>query len=553
MKKSKAPDGLSQADTISLSALETTLQSNEAEEVNFDDMWDTMSADVSTAMEYERKQRENFRKKKEKKSSRRHDDEQESDDVKRLRLFEKYSDKDDKKKGKRGRGKKKKEKLSMEFLTAIREVFDEDEEADSEGDESEASFGSRDDDSRANRARDEDDDETEGHDVNDERSEMSMFIGTQHFVNNKRKGEMEDLGSVGSDADPSFAGSDDDNSYADKRSGDEDDVSDARSRRSHRSKSSRKSGRSNRSSRTSRSTSSRSTRVKRQPAEVLQEELKRQQGDKLLSVSNLKQEMSDRRGTSVELLKREFEKQKREKDSIGIVSNQGIGTSNFGAFSGGFGSASSGAADSKDLFGSSGFDSNFSDTGKTNEEAEAIVSRWATTESVTDLDDLLTVQQDTNLDSSGPGTFGFGPPTTIIQNVPSLPNMSSIPSLPVDLLGGDTDKTKGRKSGKKKKKQNPFEANFDDMPMPMTTITEFDEEDDNEMGLLASSSMQDDDEMSYRSTRSSRNRGGRFKMSLKAPKLGIGKIMPRKKAGSKRSSSGFFSDDDDMGSGGLLG
>ena len=119
--------------------------------------------------------------------------------------------------------------------------------------------------------------------------------------------------------------------------------------------------------------------------------------------------------------------------------------------------------------------------------------------------------------------------------------MPDMPSLPPDLLANaPVSGTKNKKSSKKKQA-------FDDMPM--TTITEFDYEDDNEMGLLAGGSNQDDDDMSYRSNRSSRSRGGRFKMGLKKPKLkGIGKFMPKRKD-SKPSNSGFFDED----SGGLLG
>ena len=562
-------DGLSQADTVSLSALEMTLQkTDKPEEVNFDDMWDTMSADVSTAMEYEKKQRENFRKKKEKKSSRGGDDDMDGDDVKRLRLFEKNSEKDNKKgkKGKRSRGKKKKEKLSMEFLTAIREVFDEDDEGETEDDEDddESSDGSRGDRNRRNRMRADDDD-----DQDDTRSEMSMFIGTKQYLDNKRRGGSDDFGSASED-EPSIAESEEDASYADgRRSNDEDDISEAKSRRSRRSKTSH---RSKRTSKSSRSSSSKSTKTKRKPAEVLQEEIKRQQGGKLLSVSSLRQEMSDRRGTSVELLKKEFEKQKREKaakeERREVASDPIIGRnfsgSGFGSFNTGFGSNSGGFGGNTDLFGK-GFESKFADLGKPEESQKdksglgGHLSRWADKEGVSDLDDLRTVQQDNNAGSGENSLFGFGPPTTIIQDLPSLPGMS--PGLPADLLvGGPISGTKSKKSSKKKKQNNGFDPSFDDMPMPMTTITEFDDEDDNEMGLLASSSHQvdDDDNMSYRSNRSSRSRGGRFGLSgIKAPKLkGIGKLMPSKKKNKSSGSSlsgGFFDDENDFDSGGLLG
>jgi hypothetical protein len=447
----------------------------------------------------------------------------------------------------------------MEFLSAIREVFDEDDDSGS-GDDENGSIGSRDDRSRASRTRDFDKDD-EDDNFNDERSEMSMFIGTTiNNLGNKRKGGTDDLGSGGSDAEDS----DEDASFADARhSNDEDDDSAARSHRSHRSKSTRKSSRSKRTTGSSRTGSSRSSKTKRKPADVLQEELRRQQGGKVLSVSSLKQDMADRRGTSVELLKKEFERQKREKEAARDGMTGAPNVSGVGAFSDGFGSndafvgANSGLVDTKSAFGSGGFDSNFADTAKGSEGADGLgaqLSRWEDNEAVTDLDDLMTVQQTTNTDSGGLSSFGFGPPSTIIQSISSGPSIPEMP-LPTSLLDSAPDTSKPKKSGKKKKKNDIFKADFDDMPMPMTTITEFDEDDDNEMGLLASSSGMDDDEMSVRSSRSY-SRGGRFKMSLKAPKLkGIGKLMPKRNKAENKMSSGFFggSDDDDMGSGGLLG
>jgi len=549
-------DGISQAETTSLSILESALQKDKPAEVDFDDMWDTMSADVSTAMEYEKKQRENFRKKKEKKksSARGGDDDDDDDEVKRLRLFEKHSEKDSKsKKGKKGKKSKKKESLSMEFLAAIREVFDEDEEGGSDDDDasSDESRGGR---SHGSRMRNDDD-------YDDDKSEISMFIGAQQYMGNKRRGDgdADDLGSAGSDEEPSVAESDD-GSYVDGRGSIDDDVSEAKSRRSHRSKTTRKTERSRRTSRTSRTSSSRSTRIKKKPAQVLQEELDRQQGGKLLSVSSLRQEMSDRRGTSVELLKKEFERQKREK-AAKVERQQApeeslIGKDLKGGF-GGFGSRSGGFGSTSDPFISgAAFEASFSDlnaTKSTNTDTTGLgghLSRWEDKEMVSDLDDLQTVQAGDNPSGPSDGFDTFGPPAGIIDTLGP-----AIPSMPTDLLGGPSA-SKPKKKSSKKKLNGGFDATFDDMPMPMTTIAEFDDDDDNEMGLLASSNHGgggDDDDMSYRSSRSTRSNraSGRFGLGLKAPKLKIGKFMPKKKKKEESVGQGFFDGDND--SNGLLG
>lgn len=136
--------------------------------------------------------------------------------------------------------------------------------------------------------------------------------------------------------------------------------------------------------------------------------------------------------------------------------------------------------------------------------------------------------------------------------------VGGISSVPTNILGSGP--AAAPMPGKKKASKKPkSKETFDDMPMPMTTIMEFDDDDDNEKGLLSASlhsTHDDDDNMSYRSTKSSRSRGGRFNLGIKKPNLkGITKLMPKRSGGgggkpSKQKSGGFFEDE---GSSGLLG
>jgi hypothetical protein len=281
--------------------------------------------------------------------------------------------------------------------------------------------------------------------------------------------------------------------------------------------------------------------------------------------------MSDRRGTSVEVLKKEFEERKRQKTALAdteeddVEEDPIIGRNlgqpgGFGAFGNGFRS-SAGFGGESDPFGNRGdsaFNASFSDfneasDSKKNPALSGHLSRWDTAgESVSDPDDL----------PGGPLAFSRG----VIENLPALQGLPdeigvpAMPSMPTNVFAGasspavGSDNSGAGKKKKKKKKQQDagaFEANFNDMPL--TTITEMDDDDDdNERGLLASND-DDDDNMSYRSTRSSRSRGGRFNLGLKAPKLNIGgkigKFMPKRQGGGRSNHNGLFDDD----SGGLLG
>jgi hypothetical protein len=567
----------------SLSLLESTLANNDepdGDDVNFDDMWDTLSADVSTAQEYERKQRENFRRKKGKTKYERvkietveEESEKKAKSTKNLHLFENEKGDDSKR--------KKKEHMSNEFLSAIREVFDEESE---ESEEDEASVSENMDDSAG--------------EMDDEVSVVSdMYVGGE-----KSDKDEESVASGAADEDDAeekgFGFSSDDRSNARSRASSRSGKrnSSERSRASARS-SGRRSTTSARSHRSATTFSSRSSKrsshqpktPKVNPAEILEAELKRQGGSKLMSISSLKQEMNDRRGTSVKLLQKEYDQRKRQKEKDAIPSGSDRGSmhqidfgnsdkKNLGVESFGFDKKSAKQVDC--FFGEDMFISKVTPKGgstdkpsdKPNDKLGGLsghLSRWDAAESVTELDDLKTVQLDIGHGAGSGIMFGLGGGMGVgglahaqAMMASSLPDglpagMSvGLPGMPAPILPtlpGDNGKPTDN---------SPFAIDFDAMPLTMVAEN-FDEDDDNEMGLLASNDDWMDNDDNESTTKKKGNRRLSL-MKLKGPKLGggskgpqlggslkkIGNFIPKRGSSSKKTSGGSVSswgmgDDDD--------
>ncbi|GKZ01304.1 hypothetical protein MPSEU_001081400 [Mayamaea pseudoterrestris] len=352
--------------------------------VDFDDMWDTVSCDLSVFQDYEIRKRFNERKKIRKQMQReRAKEERQAKATPRLRLFEKakrdmvpstiirptrkpQSTKDS--------------RLTDEFLSAIHRVFDEEDGAIESLSEDEKSLSKK-----------------PYQTIQRSGSEKSLYL--------VQKNELGEL--LSDDEDDNESKSDDDTYIGSVVSG----VS-RQSRESITRKGVRR-GRRPRQPKKSRSKSIRnrrnhSTAPTIDPAIIFEAELRRQKQSKVVTISGLKQEMNDRRGTTIKLLKKEFADRNRM-TSMSMPTNNNDGKRGFRNDRGdadGFDAIASHGFGSDDIFGSAKKDdANISqDIPKTPQVAKQQVvrktsnldnhfSRWDTsTMSITSLDDLATVQ-----------------------------------------------------------------------------------------------------------------------------------------------------------------
>lgn len=250
----------------------------------FDELYETVAVDDKEVAEFRRKIEERARRKKQL------EEEKDNDpdllrDTPRLILFESEKSK------KRGKKKKGTSKFSKEFLDAIRQVFG----GDSEAEES-----------------DYDDEEKEGDEkvivsrspsmaTSRRASEGSMFVGSDIQSDSKSDAKIEleeNLKKLTEETDSKYS--------------DDDLTKSRRSLMSSMSKSIRSIKSSMRdadsaSSPNSTKKSPRKRKLKIDPAEVFAEEMKKQEGVKILSTNSLKQEMADmKRGMSRKMMEREL-------------------------------------------------------------------------------------------------------------------------------------------------------------------------------------------------------------------------------------------------------
>jgi hypothetical protein len=382
------------------------------EEVNFDDMWDEVSCDDSVAQEFESKKRTKERQKEKKERLRaKAREEKMANYTPRLRLFEKKPSAKVKKNKTQGDT-----ILTDDFLTAIERVFDEDDAVDDSSSEDEHIVAA----------------EMERNRLERSNSMKSLYLNTDvsvaRSVNSRRDG-----------------------------SADESDERSVRSGRSRQSRTSRRSRVSQRSKsetnkkhnekKRSRSKSrrrkshrpNRSMAPKIDPAVVFEAELRRQQNSKVLSISSLKQEMADRRGTSVKLLKKEFAERKK-RPSIAVSEQAPSRGFRYDGGSGDLGyTGETGFTSTKtDLFGNrideeaNPFSHTPKDlpepTAKSVSGLGAHISRWASDVSISSLDDLRTVQSEY---AGHTGIFGAasGLAAAAMASMPesiSMPDMAAV-------------------------------------------------------------------------------------------------------------------------------
>jgi hypothetical protein len=575
-------DGTSELHEVSY--LEQTLAADDAPEVDFDDMWDTVSCDMSTALEFERHKRKKTHEKEKKRQKREQEKEEKANAARRLRLFERRKEKE----GQRSTSKTgKQSKLSDEFIDAIHKVFDEG---------SVNSLGSYSD-------HDESDADIPD-DMSGDGSCHSLYLRGEEGGDSESSDSRLNQKRAAREGDEVVKSSDDDLDVG------TDSVEGSKSKCSRNQKSSRRGDNalkaSTRSSMHSKYsiTSSRNKLSKRDDidsSEIFMAEVERLKKPKVLTIQTLRQEMVDRRGTSVNLLKKEYvnfrkkrndRRKSQEKDNLHQLDFRGLS-----ALPASFGN------ETTDIFG-----------GQADEQVEekprsdglaAKLSRWATAEGVTELDDLATVHES----PAHPVNF-MGIAAALAKNaaahIPEMPNAHDLNGFARDTgkgintigtnvygagqtlsgnltqVGGRAGRTIGSGLGqgaqvvgsglnqgihtlgsgigrglhsvgheqssiaqslptigsstiveipKPSDEMNMFTANFSDMPL--TSIQESDDDDD--FGLLAGHSKDhdtdDDDNFSFHSSNSKRSYnggsgggggggGGGSRFKIKAPNLG---------------------------------
>ena len=482
-----------------MATLESKLQV-ETVEVDFDNMWEEVDVDAETALKYEiRKRQKNREKEKQRILKEKEKGEQA---VQRLNLFTESG---------RGKGKA---KLTKEFVQAIQSLFDEEDEVAGSSSESERPKQKR-------IVKDPDD-------FSIAPSVKSLYMIT---------GSSEAAGKV--HLNDSSQGSADDKSKSDSDGGSDSIPNDVRSLTSRRSQQSRVS----RSSKTSRSSKSRLD-----PAAVFESEMRRVKQSKVLSVSTLRQEMSDRRGTSINLIQKEymtFKKKQHHVDRRQASLNDDSGMDafqleGFGMPSGRRGSANSGSF--RGGMADSLLTRSLRDEGPIEEKGglAAHFSRWNQEDGVTSLDDLATVQNSPRAQAgTGIGIAAMAKdlakiPDSVIDLAqrPVYKMSNAIPSTPTSLATAMTP----RKSPKRRTSQSPsprespaslpslsdlngkdggsnFPITFNDNHL--ATIAEL-EDDDDKLGVFGNTKTLADDDGDRSVVSDKRKKGGFFgKMGMK--------------------------------------
>jgi hypothetical protein len=559
-----------------LPGLQDIFERDENLAVIFDDMWDDATCDASIALAFERKKRKKNRERERKRLKREKEKEQKANAARRLRLFEKKKRQNED--AKPGRKSAKQAKFSDEFLAAIHKLFE---------DDSVHSLDSYSD-------SDQDPDEM-GDDMSADGSLASLYLEADTKDNNR-----------GSDSEGSKSeGSDNEDSMIQSK------ASKSKSKKSRQSDKAGKACSKDQKFLTNKNKQKRSKRAEVDASDVFVAEVEKLKRPKVLTIQALQQEMVERRGTSVNLLRKEYATFKKRRKS------EDVQQMDFASLKR---NARARAAD--DVFGEQNDDEEEKELEKTKEINKqksdglaAQLSRWAAAEGVTELDDLATIVSNANKPNAS--IFGVAKNSTsylpnqdlndiargarkglttvgkavggMVQTASSAPAETSDPQAGRAARSESSDRSTssyGQGGGRAisstpstplppvieapedNEHTNMFVANFGDMPL--TSIQEGESDNEDEFGLLKSrpvdeDSDQDDSKFSVgRSRRSfSRSGGNRSKRTvMKTPSIGINvkKLVPKihmptfskREGGAGRGRNGF-SLSDDYSEVGLLG
>jgi hypothetical protein len=554
------------------------MESSKTVEIDFDQMWDDVSCDGSTALEFERIKRKKNHEKERKRQRREKEQADKENAARRLRLFERRKERNDQVHPAVKKSSEMQSKLSNEFVDAIHKVFDE------------CSINSAS--SSVEHSTDDVDHFEEGsangsccsiylpsevsQSGEEHKSHSSGMISSKNHRNGTQLSTEEasddGMGTVGLSP------------RKEKHKG----------KRAHNKKNGARKGK------------KRSKRSEIDSSEIFLAEVERLKKPKIFTIASLKQEMIDRRGTSVNFLKKEYVnyRKKRSDRRKGSLDNE-LKPLDFGALS----EQMKNKKDDKkvDMFDSA--------ENKSDSEAGGLgakLSRWVATEGVTELDDLATV-----VENPTPTHNIFGAAAALAKNaatmIPDVPTNQEIQALARDAgkgisSAGTTILTSGQTLGSNVAQvgervgrtvgsnlgqgahaiadginqgttslgkgfsrvgqglaatttahqldsqlnptsddnMNLFTANFSDMPL--NSIQEMEDDDGDDFGLLAShkrgrddDSDNDDEDGQSLGIRSTGGNRMQFKMGkIKAPKLGktIKKLVPKLPSMNMRGDGG---------------
>ena len=511
-------DGL--AELMAISKLESKLEAD-VDEVDFDDMWDTVSCDASTALEFDKKKREKNKEKERRRLQREKEKEENLTATQRLRLFEKEKnnlDKKDEAKKIRKRRKQTNMKLSTEFKTAINKLFDDDRSVISQ-----LNIGT------SAEQKEKAVDIPRGIQLLKQNSVKSLYLVKEGDKDEQSKApEVSESG--GSDDE---SGSDRDNE--EEKDSKADILADAHSVKSSGSRRSRGTRlnefASVANSRTSSSKSISSKSAKLDPAEIFEREMKRAQGAKFLCISSLRQEMNDRRGTSVTLVKKEYDNYKKRMkcggaEDIDFGDLHGNNAIQFGA-----------SYDKADPF-LSPKKVKLANNEEPEDGLERYMSRWDANDGVTELDDLNTIMMSPNTPRTMTGV-AQGLTNELSSDFGTLPNMPALGDMPkpsdvqkaiISRKPSSKNLHSGTEGGVGNTADFSFPTAFGDAPLA-PIAEQSDDDDDDARGLFSKRTPQfdesdeDDEVKSVRSIRSGMSRRAVSKLKLG----GLKKFVPKLK------------------------
>jgi len=478
-----SPHALEELDDLdelnALSALESKLVAD-ADEVDFDNMWDTVSCDASVAKAFSHRQAGKKLKSKQKKKrsnkktakinavnledeqvSAKHREEQyhdsDSDDVERIQLFETSAD------GLRS-------KLSTDFVNAMHSVFDEQTLAPNDEPEAKDELKSR------------------LPVLTRSGSEKSLFTSVG----------IDPPGKIPENEEPAASESDD------SESDDDESIYDAYNRtRRHK----RRTAQSVKSKSSASSFSSRkSCRSKKtlDPTEAFEEEMNRAQAGKLLSISALRQEMASNRGATVNYVHREYEKYQESKFGDRDANNTSV------SFEAQFDEALIYSQSKLSFISEEVKNDTFSDdaSGVTGALGglESHIARWGQKEKAIPLDDLMTVQNtvlesestcdESTCDDENHSPWAAKSKSKSIADLPLLSPKLGFSKTKSPKRSSPTPNAHLKPLSDIKATEIVFPASFQDA-VPLTTITEtFD--DDNEQLVKGLDDFDDDETISTR-------------------------------------------------------
>ena len=373
--------------------------------LDFDDMWDNVSCDASIAIEFERVKRKKNHEKEKKRQRREQEKDEKINSAQRLRVFERRSEKEAAtNEGSAKKGTDKQSKLSDALVDAIHKVFD---------DGSVNSAASSQDQSKdeANRLDNRSsngscgslyipgDDECEKSDNDDDNNEDSVGSGNEVSKQGEGRARLHTSDDVSDDGMTTVPGSKmQENKKRAKDKKHNQGVKVANNKKNKKGKKATK-------------------RSEIDSSEMFLAEVERLNRPKVLTIAALKQEMIDRRGTSVNLVKKEYVnyRKKRNDRRKGSTDNE-LKPIDFGALSE---QLKKKQADSpNDIFGKPTANDSRDDSESTSKQHQggglgAKLSRWKASEGISELDDLATVMDSTPHHTSLLGSAAAFAKTTI--------------------------------------------------------------------------------------------------------------------------------------------